>query len=499
VLVLLGLALAAFLLSLGPEVRLAGHSLGPGLYLWLHGWLLPLRAIRAATRLGVLVLLAVALMAGFGVAWLQTRLPRRLFAAAVAVLVLALGLEYATFPLAYARVVPGPRPVDRVLATLPREAVVLEWPTSVPQSDGEAMVRSLGHGHPVVNGYAGFVPALMGDLSDLLTRPGPPFPVPEAGAFLTRIHPLRYLVVRLADRAMTPEWRAAWRAVRQAPPPWLAFRGSHGDDDLYELVRGPDRGAALERWVSYDFLRRRPVARVTLAPLRVDPSLEQFADVLLNGRAVQRIGLAGPVTAEAVLTAPYHRAAPNVVALRYGYRRPAGARDARYRIGTTGAVAPGDLTVRSGGKAWGDRASIALDDTELAPGRRGYNLVALDPDGGVRGVAAFDTFFEPDAPARLAAWVAALPAGTVVAGAVKDEASGRLDAAAVAALGTLGVAGDLRGRFRESHAFVGVKGAPPGSAAEGLGPRPVEIRIGRPETGLGLELTAFELAAAARP
>jgi hypothetical protein len=119
--------------------------------------------------------------------------------------------------------------------------------------------------------------------------------------------------------------------------------------------------------------------------------------------------------------------------------------------------------------------------------------VALAPDGAVREAAAFDTFAEPGAGAKLAEWVAALPAETVVAGAVRDEASGRLDAAAVGALRTLGVAGDLRGRLRESHAFVGVKGAPPGSALEAFGPRAVEIVVGRPEAGLGVTLAAFEL------
>jgi hypothetical protein len=85
----------------------------------------------------------------------------------------------------------------------------------------------------------------------------------------------------------------------------------------------------------------------------------------------------------------------------------------------------------------------------------------------------------------------------VVLGAVKDEASGRLDAAAVASLATLGVRGDLRGRYRESHAFAGVKGAPAGSAVEALGPRPVEVRVGEPDADFGIELTEFALDRAA--
>jgi hypothetical protein len=355
------------------------------------------------------------------------------------------------------------------------------------------MFRSIAHGHRIVNGYSGFVPGLLRELSGHLTDPGPPFPTEAARAALARIYPLRYLVVRLGDPELPAESRPAWLAVRQAPPPWLAFRGTHGAEDLYEVMPGPETGREVERWVSYDFLRRRPVLRMAAAPTRSGDDLDQWVDVLLNGRRVQRVALPGPVMVTAALLRRYHRAAPNVIALRHGYRRPPAARDARYRIGTTGVLAPGDLTVRSAGQPWGDRAAIALNDVELAPGRRGYNLVALAPDGAVREAAAFDTFAEPGAGAKLAEWVAALPAETVVAGAVRDEASGRLDAAAVGALRTLGVAGDLRGRLRESHAFVGVKGAPPGSALEAFGPRAVEIVVGRPEAGLGVTLAAFEL------
>jgi hypothetical protein len=182
-----------------------------------------------------------------------------------------------------------------------------------------------------------------------------------------------------------------------------------------------------------------------------------------------------------------------VITLRHAYRRR--PRDERNRIGTTGGWSPVDLRVRSGGQPWGDRASIEVNGVEWAAGGRGYNLVAIEPSGDVREAAVFDTFFEPEAPARLGGWIAALPAGTIVAGAVKDEASGRLSDAAVLALGALGITGDLRGHFRESHAFVGVKGAAPGSAVEALGPRPVELMVGQPQAGLGLELTEFRLEA----
>jgi hypothetical protein len=79
-----------------------------------------------------------------------------------------------------------------------------------------------------------------------------------------------------------------------------------------------------------------------------------------------------------------------------------------------------------------------------------------------------------------------------VAGAVRDEASRLLDADAVAALRSLGVAGDLRGRFRAAHAFVGVKGAAVGAAAEALGAEQAEVRVGDPPRA-GFTLRRFAL------
>jgi hypothetical protein len=76
----------------------------------------------------------------------------------------------------------------------------------------------------------------------------------------------------------------------------------------------------------------------------------------------------------------------------------------------------------------------------------------------------------PGESARLVAWLQQWQNGTIVAGAaadtVTDEEGIALDENAIAALQRLGVASDLRGKFRWSHAFVGVVGAPPASALE---------------------------------
>lgn len=136
-------------------------------------------------------------------------------------------------------------------------------------------------------------------------------------------------------------------------------------------------------------------------------------------------------------------------------------------IGTTGAALPPGtaLVVRSAGEEVGNLAEIWHNGINLAPGSRGYNLAALNPAGEVLGRAVFDTF-APGESTRMAGWLTAWPAGTVIAGAVADEASLSLDQTGVDALARLGVATDLRGGFRASHAFIGVVGAEPGSAVE---------------------------------
>jgi hypothetical protein len=185
-----------------------------------------------------------------------------------------------------------------------------------------------------------------------------------------------------------------------------------------------------------------------------------------------------------------------VIAFALDYQRSEPALGPRHRLGSTGVTVPVDVVVQSSGQPYGDQASIRVGIGEVAANRRGYNLVALEPSGGIQDRVTFDTCGDPAASGALARWVQALPAGTIVLGAVKDDASSLLAAVAVDALATLGLHGDLRGGYRESHAFVGLKGARPGSALEALGPRAVEVRLGEPDVTFGMELVEFQLEAA---
>ena len=302
------------------------------------------------------------------------------------------------------------------------------------------MFRSLYHGKRVVNGFSGFWLSSMRHLSRLLTTGSQPFPSAEAQAALRQIYPLRYLLVRTEE---LPAWRAAWLETRKRPPPMLRFRGSYETVDLYDVIAEPDRGTHLERHASGGFVRAHPHLEVEVSPLgsRAEPGLVPFVDVRLNGRTIGRIAVEETgATLRARVDGDVRRAAPNVFTLDYGYAWPPARLGPRHRIGTTGVLSPGDLRVWSSGGPWQRPGSrITLNAAELSPDRRGYNLVAIGREGRPLATATFDTFVKAEASAALASWIHSLPDGTIVAAAVRDDASGLLGADAVAALRSLGV------------------------------------------------------------
>ena len=297
---------------------------------------------------------------------------------------------------------------------------------------------------------------------------------------------------------MQQEGRPTGRDLAALSGGFLRFRGAYGDDDLYEIAPLPERGVVLERMVAYDLLARRPRLRAVVRPVRMQAGVQQWVNLTLNGGGIAREPLDGTTTLSVTLSEPFQQSEPNVIAFALDYRRTGSALGPTHKLGSTGVTVPLDVVVQSSGQPYGDQASIRVGIGELAPNRRGYNLVALEPWGGIQARATFDTSGDPAASGALARWVEALPPGAIVLGAVKDEVSAQLGADAVTALASLGVRGDLRGHHRESHAFIGVKGAPPGSALEALGPHAVEIRVGEPDAGFGLELREFSLEPVAR-
>jgi hypothetical protein len=120
-----------------------------------------LTGFRAPARFGVLVLLAVALLAGIGAAQLLSRATSRRRQLVSALLLAGLVLEYWSAPIATR---PAEAEVPPVYAWLAGEppSVVLELPLPTPQTlwryETSHQYNSIHHWQRLVNGYSGYAP-----------------------------------------------------------------------------------------------------------------------------------------------------------------------------------------------------------------------------------------------------------------------------------------------------------------------------------------------------
>lgn len=235
-LALAALALASALVALGPEIRVAGHSLMTGPFEWLRESVPTFRFIRVTTRAGVFIALALALAAGLALRPWSDR-PRRL--AVVAGLALAETLIVPIPTPEWAKVIDSgqpPPPVYAWLARQPGDVAVVELP--MLPNDGRFrnpafhesiyMVRSTLHWKPIVNGYAGVEPRRYRVIRELSRR----FP-DSASLRSLRGAGVRYAIVHW--RGYGPNRRA--RLERELPgAPGLRLVQRFGEDSVYELV-----------------------------------------------------------------------------------------------------------------------------------------------------------------------------------------------------------------------------------------------------------------------
>ena len=153
---------AAFMMwtfTLGPEVRWFGAAVPPryGPY-WLLLQLPGLQSIRVPSRAWLPATLCLAVLAGFGAAWLATR-PRRPWV--IAPLVLLLVAE--GWFVGPTMEVPGALPVF-----IPANAQVLDLPISAGYGNADAQYLAVLGRYRVVNGYSGYAPSHFGALRNAL-------------------------------------------------------------------------------------------------------------------------------------------------------------------------------------------------------------------------------------------------------------------------------------------------------------------------------------------
>lgn len=149
---LVAIAVVGVILSLGTRTPVYG---------WLYAVFPPLTAIRAAARFGILFLLATAVLAGVGAAWIRASGMFGRGAAAVAIALAAIvNVEALRAPFEYRPFVGIPN-LYSILAREPGPVVLVEQPFYPPQAvfeNAEYVLNSTAHWRPLMNGYSGFTP-----------------------------------------------------------------------------------------------------------------------------------------------------------------------------------------------------------------------------------------------------------------------------------------------------------------------------------------------------
>jgi hypothetical protein len=211
-------------------------TLGPaaGLYTILYYTLPVFSFLRAPGRMGIVVMLCLALFAAYGVRLLRESAPRWSMAIGLAACVLAL-VDLLQIPFDWRVERPFPRPYS-VLAMLPRGPVT-EFPFHDRRIDFHLhttpMLRSTVHWQPLVNGYSDHIPSDFREIAPRLAS----FPSRDAFAAM-RERRVRYFTI---DRARYGRATSADVEVRLAEfQPHVKLIVDEDGVALYEIVSWPD-------------------------------------------------------------------------------------------------------------------------------------------------------------------------------------------------------------------------------------------------------------------
>jgi hypothetical protein len=260
------LLLAACALSFGPRLYLApGQPAGLDLtlpYAWLYAIVPGFKALRAPGRFDALVMLALAVLAGYGIASFRpqsagSRQKYRLFVACSLALVVA---ESLVWPAAHAEPVAVGSKVPAVYYWLAEQAqgasgdtssVVLELPLAFTPGGPQLEYQYLStyHWHTTPDGYSGFIPPPHGQIVYEMER----FPSERSVSLLQALD-VRYVVIH-TDRYPAERWAEMQAALAQIED--LALVKTFGADQVFRLQA---RTFSPDVLVVYAYLPPRAVA-----------------------------------------------------------------------------------------------------------------------------------------------------------------------------------------------------------------------------------------------
>jgi hypothetical protein len=217
--------------ALGAIACWASFGPGAGLYTVLYRTIPPFVLMRAPARFGIVVTLALAVLAGISVRALLLRTARPNMIGVMLAVVTAAELA---FPLRF-REVPTVSPAYKMLATLPVGPVIeLPFYSNGREMFGHAryMMNSTAHWMPLINGYSDYIPPDFIEAAPVLKF----FPSRDAFRVLAEKR-TRYAVFHMGLYGEEDRAAAAARITEFAP--YLTPLYADNDTQLYEIVGFP--------------------------------------------------------------------------------------------------------------------------------------------------------------------------------------------------------------------------------------------------------------------
>ncbi len=536
-------ALAFAVLSLGPLLHINGQSVFdmdglqvtfPMPFLLLH-YIPVLRENRVPNRYSVLVMLSLAVLVGFAVAWASQKAREKNTKYWIIVpfgLVLAILFEHAAVPLPLtdARV----PEVYQEIANEPGQFSVLTIPLGWRNSFGQQGAEdtrtqyyqsvhgkfifpgniqrnppflfeyfdriSLFHTLSEIESYRGVseetlakdraqAPLLTSffDIRYVVIQPAIPGRPPYSD---TRGATLDYLreVLPLGAKIYDQKGLIAYK-VNQAPLPVKQIVTFGRDAAQLFQAEGWDRNESINgepaNWVNQQGARLlfplRDIGDYQLTlkvlPFAYPGSPRQTMDVIVNGQMLQRFELKTAwENYSTTVPARVLRPGINAITLQFAYLvRPHDVLPADFAIAMTGVSSPVDIVVNAA-----DLGSIQVNGREASPLGRGYNVVVVNPQSGaVSASKVFDTVTDRSQSRSLTDFIAEIPKGYIVAVASQGQVAASLGNLTVDGLRSLGGKVDIRETPKFSHALIGVKGAATGTALEQSKEGTAFISVGR--------------------
>jgi hypothetical protein len=201
------IAIAGVILSFGPLVRVWGVVVtAHGPYDWLQRIVPGMTGMRVPSRVTIVFVTGLSVLAGFGAAFVLARVNLRLRPIVAAMLLLGVVADGWSVPIPTVRYSRGGRPADLAAAEWLHDqpaGAVLHLPIVTNNSQElHHQYATLFHGHPMVNGFSGWE----APLQDFLRRPWAPmydYARFEATVRMLRSLGVRYIVVHPDDYSVT--------------------------------------------------------------------------------------------------------------------------------------------------------------------------------------------------------------------------------------------------------------------------------------------------------